>query len=59
MQLSLTTDSSIYCEWLDESSMVMDYHTAHKDHTPGQDVQHTKVLSCSTQNSDFNQSGES
>ena len=48
---ALSDISWLYCEWLDESSMVMDYHTAHKDHTPGQDVQHTKVLSSSTQNS--------
>ena len=48
---ALSDISWFYCELLDESSMVMDYHTAHKDHTPGQDVQHTKVLSSSTQNS--------
>ena len=53
MQLSLTLTalsdiidlSWLYHEWLDEISMVMDYHTAHKDHTPGQDVEHIEVLS--------------
>ena len=48
---ALSDLSWLYREWLDESSMVMDYHTAHKDHTPSQDVQHTEVLSSSTQNS--------
>ena len=32
----------------------MDKHTAHKDHTLGLDVQHTVVLSSSTQNSILN-----